>query len=63
MHLKKLVMVTFVFRVVCYSAMLWVRCRSDFNTIWRISAKINILSHSIAHIVQQQPIFDICRNV
>ena len=51
------------FREVCYSATLWVRYCSDFGTIWRISSKMSVLSHSIAHIVQQKPRFDICRNV
>ena len=63
MHLKKLVFVTFIFRVVCHSATLLVRYCSDFNTIWRISPKMNVLSHSIAHMVKQKPRFDICLNV
>ena len=63
MHLKKLDIVTFVFRAVCYSAILWVRYCCDFINISRISFKLNVLSHGIAHILQQKPIFDICRNV
>ena len=63
MHLKKLVNVTFVYRVVCYSATIWVRFGPDFYTIWRISSTMNVLSHSIAHIVQQKPIFNKCRNI
>ena len=59
----KMVIVTFFLRVVCYSATLWVRFRSDFNTVRRLSSKMNVLSHSIAHIVQEKPRFDICRNV
>ena len=63
MHLKTLVIVTFVFRIVCYSATLWVRYCSDFDTIWKISPKMNVLSNSMAHSVQPKHRFDICRNV
>ena len=62
MHLKKLVIMTFVFSEVGYSATLWVRYCFDFNTIWRISSKMNVLSHRIAHIVKKKPRFDICQN-
>ena len=33
--------------------MLWALFCSDFNIIWRISSKLNVLSHSIIHTVQQ----------
>ena len=51
MHFRKLVIVTFIFRVVCHSATLLVRYCSDFNTIWKISSKMDVLSHSIVHMV------------
>ena len=54
---------TFVFKAVCFSPTPLALCCSDFNLIWRISSKLNVLSHSITHIVQQQLEFDICRNV
>ena len=47
----------------CFSPMLWMLYCSDFNTIWRISFKMNVLSHSIKEIVLQKPIFDMCRIV
>ena len=53
----------FLFRVVCYSATLWVRYCSDLKSILRIFSTINVLSNSIAHNVQQKPRFDICQNV
>ena len=50
----KRVIVTFVCRVECYSAMQLVRyCTDCITNILRISSKINVLSHSIAYIVQQ----------
>ena len=51
------------FCVECYGPMLWAQFCSDVNKNWRMSSKMNVLSDSIAHIVQQQPSVDICRNV
>ena len=53
----------FLFRVVGFSPMLWALFCSDLNMIGIISSKRNVLSHRIAHIVQQPPRFDICRTV
>ena len=64
MHHKTRIIETFVFEIVCVSPMLWALYCSDLNMIWRISSKINVLSHSIKHIVKHQSNFDIilCRN-
>ena len=56
---KNRVVVTFVFRVVRFSSMLWALYCSDFNILLRVSSKMNVLSHSITHILQQHPTFDI----
>ena len=63
MHRKKRVIVTFVFRGVCFSPMLRALYCSDFGLFLGISSKMNVLSHSITHIIEQHPKFDICRNV
>ena len=46
-----------------FSPMLRALYCSDFDIILGISPKMNVLSHSITHIFQQHPTFDICRNV
>ena len=58
MHRKKLVIVTFVFKVVCLSPMLRAIYCSDFDIIF--SSKMNV--HCITQIIQQYPTFVIDRD-